>query len=215
MAQVYCSAGDTRKLVLPDGTEAILNGATSIVYPERFDGNEREVVLMGEASFKVAKDKVHPFVVKSNGVSVTALGTEFNMKAYPQSRKVESTLLDGKVKVNYGEAQNEFVLQPSEHLVYDRTTGCATLLHPKVDDVTAWQRGELVFNNTSLCEILSELESRFSQDFVYNASALPTDRYSFRFRKGMTLREVMGIVEDVAGNITVSIDDNSCRVRPV
>lgn len=213
MTQAYCAPGDTACVALPDGTEVLLNGSTTIVYPERFDGSERQVILLGEATFKVAKDADHPFIVNGNGVSVTALGTEFNVKAYPRSEHVESTLLEGKVRVNYN--GGEVVLNPAEQLRYNRTTGIATVVRPSVDDVTAWQRGEIVFNNMTLSEILRELEMRFSHDFVYRSAALPDDRYTFRFRKGMTLTEVMDIVADVAGNLQVSIDDSICRVKPL
>ena len=213
MAQVYCGAGDTRTISLPDGTEVMLNGATSIVYPEQFTGDCREVILLGEANFKVAKDASRPFVVKSSDVNVTALGTEFNLKAYPAHNEVRSTLLEGKVKVSYGENNDGFILQPSEQLVYNRNTGTASVAHPVVDDVTAWQRGELVFSNATLAEIIRELEVRFSHDFVYNTASLPSDRYTFRFRRGMKLAEVMEIVSDVAGNITVTLDDDCCKIK--
>ena len=57
------------------------------------------------------------------------------------------------------------------------------------------------------------LETRFGYEFVYNASRLPADRYTFRFRRGMTLEEVMGIVGDVAGNLSVCIDGGKCKIR--
>lgn len=211
MTQAYCAPGETRQVILSDGSEVLLNGSTTIVYPERFDGKDRQVILIGEANFKVAKDAAHPFIVNSDGLSVTALGTEFNVKAYPRSEKIESTLLEGKVCVNYnGEA---VVLNPADQLIYDRKTGAAAIHRPDVEDVMAWQRGELVFNNMTLPEILHELETRFSHDFIYNPASLPSDRYTFRFRKGMTLPEVMDIVADVAGNLKVSVDDTICRVR--
>lgn len=213
MMHAYCAAGDTTRVILPDGTDVLLNGATTIVYPERFTGKKREVLLMGEANFNVAKDAAHPFIVNTDEISVTALGTEFNVRAYPESEKIESTLLEGKVRVNFN--GGEFVLSPAEQVVYDRTTGSATLQNPSVADVTAWQRGELVFNNRTLPEILHELEQRFSHDFVYNEAALPPDSYTFRFKRGMTLGEVMEIVADVAGNLKVTIDDTTCRVRPI
>lgn len=215
MVQAYCQAGQTTELTLPDGTEVMLNGSTSLVYPERFEGDCREVMLLGEANFKVAKDAAHPFVVKSNGVNVTALGTEFNFKSYPSQQEVRSTLLEGKVKVTYGDAGEMFVLHPSEQLTYNRLTGVASITHPHINDVTAWQRGEMVFSNATLSEILGELEVRFSSEFIYNRASLSSDRYTFRFKRGMTLDEVMGIVSDVVGNISVSIDHerSCCKIR--
>ena len=135
----------------------------------------------------MAKDADHPFVVKSEDMNVTALGTEFNLKAYPSHEEVRSTLLEGKVKVCYGGDKGEFILQPSEQLTYNRLTGTASVTHPVIRDVTAWQQGEIVFCNAPLPDIIQELETRFGYEFVYNASRLPADRYTFRFRRGMTL----------------------------
>lgn len=214
MVQTYCAAGDTREITLPDGTEVLLNGSTAIVHPERFDSRDREVVLIGEANFKVAPDKSHPFVVKSDGVSVTALGTEFNVKAYPGTPTVESTLIEGKVKVNFGKGhEEELVLNPSEQLTYDRTSGTATVTRPHLNDVTAWQRGELVFDNATLAEILRELESRFPVDLAYNSKSLPADRYTFRFSKGTQIEEIMDVISDVTGTLNVTFDGNRCRVE--
>lgn len=215
MAQVYCCAGDTKEVTLPDGSVVTLNGGSTVTYPASFAGcDRREVLLQGEAYFKVAKDRRHPFVVRGGEMDITALGTEFNVKAYPQASTAHATLLEGSVKVETGASAEGIILQPSEQLSFNRLTGEMEKSVARADDVTAWQRGEIVFNNLTLPEILSELSNRFSHDFVYNESALPQDRFTFRFRKGMTLGEVMTIVSDVAGNISVSIDSATCKIRP-
>ncbi|MDE6629464.1 MAG: FecR domain-containing protein [Muribaculaceae bacterium] len=214
MTQVYCSAGRTKAVTLPDGSVVTLNGGSSVTYPASFDGyDRREVLLMGEACFKVAKDRKHPFVVRGGEMDITALGTEFNVKAYPETSTTHATLLEGSVRVQAGEDASGIVLQPSEQISFNRRTGEVERSLARPDDVTAWQRGEIVFNNLTLPEILAELNNRFSHRFVYNAAQLPDDRFTFRFRKGMTINDVMAIVSDVAGNITVSIDDDTCKVR--
>jgi len=213
LVQVYCSAGDLRTVVLPDGSEVMLNGGSSIVYPKDFTPGCREVMLMGEAGFKVARDTERPFIVRSDSVSVTALGTEFNVRAYPDHPCVESTLLQGKVKVSVGSGGEEFILNPSEQLVYDRKTAAVRLTRPEIRDITAWQRGELVLSNLTLSEILKELETRFSQQFIYQESSLPSDRYTFRFNSGMNLEEIMDVIKDVAGNLSVTVNDRFCKVQ--
>lgn len=220
MLQAYCPPGETRKLLLPDGSEATLNGSTTITYPERFDGSRRDVLLMGEATFKVAKDADKPFTVSSADVDVTALGTCFNVKAYPVHGNVEATLLEGSVRVAYGKVAftdsvaGSKVLSPGDQLVFHRDTRTAEICAPHVDDITAWQRGEIVFNNVSLAEIVAELENRFTHKFVYNVATLSPDRYTFRFRRGMTLADVMKVMEDVTGTIRCSVDSTTCKIRP-
>lgn len=217
MMQAYCPPGETRVLTLPDGTEAVLNGATTLTYPERFDGSRRDILLMGEANFKVVKDATKPFTVTANDVDVTALGTEFNVKAYPVRDMVEATLLEGSVRVEYGKdadsGAGQTVLSPGEQLVFNRNTRQAEVKDAVISDITAWQRGEIVFNNVSLAEIIAELENRFTNKFVYNVASLPPDRYTFRFRKGMTLQEVMKVVSDVTGNVSCRVDSTTCKIQ--
>ena len=81
LLQSHTPVAQTRQMVLPDGTVVKLNSCSALLYPNRFDGHTRSVYLMGEASFKVAHDKKHPFIVKTNDMQVTALGTEFNVSA--------------------------------------------------------------------------------------------------------------------------------------
>lgn len=220
MVQAFCPAGQTRDIILPDGSKAVLNGASTITYLERFTKDERNVLLAGEASFKVAKDAARPFTVSTGDVDVTALGTEFNVKAYSDSPTVAATLVEGVVNVVYGKdpetlaSAGETILSPSQQLLFDRQGGVAKVKDVNLNDITAWQRGELVFDNMTLYEILHELENRFTHRFVYNMGMLPTDRYTFRFKKGMNLVEVMKIVEDVTGVVRCSIDDNTCKICP-
>lgn len=219
MVQAFCPVGQTRDVTLPDGTKVLLNGGSSITYLERFAKDRRDVLLMGEANFKVTKDAARPFTVSTGDVDVTALGTEFNIKAYSDSHAVVATLLEGLVKVAYGidvddGTSSNTTLQPAQQLVFDRNERVADVKNVNLNDITAWQRGELVFDNVTLYEILDELENRFAHKFVYRLGTLPTDRYTFRFRKGMTLDEVMKVVEDVTGAVSCSIDDNTCKIYP-
>ena len=146
-------------------------------------------------------------------MDITALGTEFNVKAYPEASVALTTLLEGSVKVELHSGTDDYILAPSEQISFNRLTGEVARSVARTSDVTAWQRGEIVFDNLTLAEILNELSNRFSHDFLFNPAQLPSDRFTFRFRKGMTLSEVMAIVSDVAGNIRVSIDDDTCKVR--
>ena len=218
--QAYSPAGQIRNVILQDGTQVILNGASTITYLDRFAKDRRDVMLMGEADFKVAKDADRPFTVSTGDMDVTALGTEFNIKAYPGSRTVAATLVDGLVRVVYGTEEENRVpvgnaeLHPAQQLLFDRSARVAEIKDVNLNDITAWQRGELVFDNVTLYEILNELENRFAHKFVYSLGALPADRYTFRFRKGMTLDEVMNVVEDVTGAVRCAIDDNTCNIYP-
>lgn len=91
--------GKTYQLLLSDGTRIWLNSETEITYPTRFVGNKREITLIGEAFFEVAKNKEKPFIVNANGMEVKVLGTSFNVSCYTADKTISTTLIEGSVSV--------------------------------------------------------------------------------------------------------------------
>ena len=89
------------------------------------------------------------------------LGTSFNVNAYPENSELMATLLEGSVKVEFNNLLSNIILKPNEQLVYDKHTKAHNLRMPEIDDVTAWQRGELVFSNMYLEDILQVLNANF------------------------------------------------------
>ena len=84
--------GLVSKITLPDGSEVWLNSGSKLHYPKQFVGNHRKVYLSGEAYFKVSSDKKHRFdVALSNGITVSAYGTEFNINAYEDDKITDNT----------------------------------------------------------------------------------------------------------------------------
>jgi len=212
LIECYIPTAEIHEVTLPDGTHVMLNSKSTLLYPERFTGATRSVYLIGEANFKVKPDKEHPFVVKANDCQVTALGTEFNVNAYPESKELTATLLEGSVKVEFNNLLSNVILKPNEQLIYDKQTKKHNLRLPEIDDVTAWQRGELIFSNMPLEDIFTNLERKFPCAFVYSFHSMNKNTYSFRFRKEADLEEVMKIVSQVAGDITYVIKGNKCYV---
>ena len=108
--------GGDYRMVLGDGTKVWVNSASELEIPERFQAGERRVRLRGEAYFEVARDTARPFWVEAEGVSVQVLGTRFNVAAYGEDGRVETTLAEGKVAVSSGEGRR-VVLKPGEQAV--------------------------------------------------------------------------------------------------
>ena len=212
LVECYIPTAEIRELTLPDGTNVMLNSKSILLYPEKFTGETRSVYLIGEANFKVKPDKKHPFIVKANDYQVTALGTEFNVNAYPDSNELIATLLEGRVKVEFNNLMSNIILKPNEQLVYDKHTKAHNLRMPEIDDVTAWQRGELVFSNMHLEDIFTNLERKFPYAFVYSLHSLKKNTYSFRFSKQANLEEVMKIISQVVGNVNYVVKGNKCYV---
>ncbi|PCH69955.1 MAG: hypothetical protein COC06_06445 [Bacteroidales bacterium] len=68
-----------KTVILPDGTSIYLAKGSTIEYPNQFSKNERLVKLKGEAFFKVAKNKVKPFIILSGQTKTKVVGTSFRI----------------------------------------------------------------------------------------------------------------------------------------
>lgn len=212
LVQQFIPTTQKRSFFLPDGTQVLMNSKSTLLYPKQFTGKTRNVYLIGEANFKVKPDKKKPFIVKTDDFQITALGTEFNVSAFAEDKNVCATLITGSVMVEYNNMTKQVMLQPTQQLVYNKENHQVALNYPDIEDVTAWQRGELVFRQKTIAEIITILERKYNYDFIYTLHSLTNDRYSFRFKDKAPLSEVMDVIVDVAGNLNFKIQNGKCYV---
>lgn len=212
LVQQFIPTSQVKTLFLPDGTQVQMNSKSTLLYPKQFTGKHRNVYLIGEANFKVKPDKKKPFVVKTDDFQVTALGTEFNVSAFAEDKNICATLISGSVQVEFDNLAKKVLLQPKQQLVYNKENHQNTLNYPDMEDVTAWQRGELVFREITIEEIINILERKYNYIFIYNLHSLKNDRYSFRFKDQAPLSEVMDVITDVAGDLSFNIQNDKCYI---
>ncbi len=120
-SEIVVPRGAKAQFTLLDGTQVTLNAGSKLRYNNKYGIKDRNVELEGEAYFKVAKDKERPFIVKTSHIAVKALGTEFNVKAYPGDKTIETTLVEGSVKVEKLEGKNEYgdiLLKPNQKITF-------------------------------------------------------------------------------------------------
>jgi ferric-dicitrate binding protein FerR (iron transport regulator) len=121
ISELVVPMGSRASFSLSDGTKVILNAGSRLTYDNRFGINDRVVQLEGEGYFKVAKDAEKPFIVKTSHLNVLALGTAFNVKAYSDDKTIETTLVEGSVKIEEisGKSRTEvLVLKPNQKLIF-------------------------------------------------------------------------------------------------
>ena len=104
---------------LADGTKVMLNAGSRLTYPKRvFLGRKGKYSFRDKPFFEVTPDKTHPFVVKTQKMDVTVLGTSFEVFSYDGDEEGETVLLTGKVKVEVLESNQQkggsYVLKPNE-----------------------------------------------------------------------------------------------------
>jgi len=116
--KVETPAGTRSVISLADGTRVWLNAGSNLTYSQNYNVKKREVNLTGEAYFNVAKDASRPFVVKSAGLEIKALGTAFNVKAYPSDNRFTATLVEGSIVVEGKSRTGKFshTLKPKQNI---------------------------------------------------------------------------------------------------
>ena len=159
--KVEVPAGRRFRLSLGDGTQVWLNAGSSLEYPASFQGAaRREVELSGEAFFEVHRDTACPFIVRFGaGETVQVLGTGFNVRAYADDTKHETTLVEGSIRYHRTEGDAGTVMQPNQQLRLDCATGETVLKKVDATLYAEWREGILRFEE----EILPELAVRLKR----------------------------------------------------
>eukprot|EP00825_Cyclidium_porcatum_P013253 TRINITY_DN16990_c0_g1_i2.p1 TRINITY_DN16990_c0_g1~~TRINITY_DN16990_c0_g1_i2.p1 ORF type:complete len:324 (+),score=-3.18 TRINITY_DN16990_c0_g1_i2:273-1244(+) len=125
--EILAPVGARTVVQLSDGSVVHLNYGSKIKYPQFFSGDTREVALTGEGFFNVAHNPKCPFIVKTKRLNIKALGTKFNVQAYPEKDKVGTTLIEGKVVLEQssenGKPKTIGSLVPGQHVDYNVSTG--------------------------------------------------------------------------------------------
>src|SRR5690606_11130056 len=164
--------GGTYQLTLPDGTHIWLNANSTLQYPSRFTGANRDVNITGEAYFSVAKDASRSFRVVSKGQVIEVRGTEFNVSAYPDDDETKTTLVVGSVRLGAGGWAVE--LRPVEQDIH--TDDRLVKSKVNVDQLVALKDGYFMFDGLAPQQALMQLSRWYDVDVVYKGM-LPEGRF--------------------------------------
>lgn len=177
---------------LPDGSSVWLNSSSALTYPTDFKMREqREVELKGEAYFEVRKDHKHPFIVKTEQQVVRVLGTHFNINAYPEEKRVKTTLLEGAVQVS-GRAGVR-TLKPGQQS--DLSSVHIEVKTVQVDDAVAWKNGYFMFNYESLDMVMRKIARWYDVEFQYDDPAVKNEIFFGSISKYENIAKVLKMLE--------------------
>jgi transmembrane sensor len=166
--------GGQYQVTLSDGSKVWLNAASSLKFPAAFSNNERVVELTGEAYFEVAKltgpavagregGRI-PFKVITNNQTVEVLGTHFNINAYADETTINTTLLEGSVKVVQSKTNNSQLLKPGQQAKVG-----AKIQVSDVDatQAIAWKNGYFIFSHENIGSIMRQVSRWYDVNIQY------------------------------------------------
>lgn len=210
---VATTAGMRKQITLSDGTIIHLNAATELTIPGDFGSVERRILLCGEAFFDVAPDPAHPFIIQSENLNTTVLGTSFNIRAYKGQQQYDVAVISGKVKVSDAQSDRPIAdsLTANDQLAYDHTTKEAVISHLPTGMAGAWRRNIFYFNNSTLTEIGEELQRQYNIPVVVTGEGKDSGHYNISFSRE-PLSEVLKVLTGLTG-ITYKIEPDKVFIH--
>lgn len=179
---IYAGKTGKSSVTLPDGTRVRLNAKSELSYRQDFGQRDRRVSLNGEGYFEVKRDETKQFVVSTEVMDITVLGTIFNVYAYENKDFVEMTLVEGHVQVTpYNHPEQTIDVQPNEKVIYERSTGKVSLQRTSSRLETIWLENELVFRQDKLKDVFASLERKFGVVIQTNNLPVLNDKYTGTF----------------------------------
>ncbi|NOY96557.1 MAG: FecR family protein [Chlorobi bacterium] len=227
--------GSRSFLKMPDGTKIWLNAGTKIQYQNNYGVDNRKITLIGEAFFNVAKNKNLPFIVQTSAINITALGTKFNVKAYAEENSIETTLIEGSVKLESLDARfkEPLVLSPNEKAVYTKSSRSMAIsgnkgigkaekipqskpsltLFKSVDPkpIISWKEKRWVISNQKLSELSVKLERRYDVNFIFENERLKDYAFGGTL-EDETLEQVLEVIS-FAAPIKYVIDKRTVYIK--
>ena len=191
--------GHQYPLTLSDGTKVFLNASSSIHFPVSFNGPQRSVEITGEAYFEVAKNG-KPFIVHAGGTQVEVMGTHFNVNAYADEAALNTTLLEGSVKVSQG--MSSLMLVPGQQAQV-RSNGSVSLnKNADTEAAVSWVQGYFHFSDAGLEDVLRQLARWYDVDVVYEKH-YPDETFGGDIQKSLTLSQVLKLLDKSQVNFRI------------
>lgn len=186
-------AGQKTRINLPDGSVCWLNSESEVKFLSNFSDSSRDIYLKGEAYFEVAKDKNRPFIVHAPTISITALGTVFNVNSFPDEPKETVTLIEGKISVSCKDNFFSEIL-PGEAVSYDKEKKTSAKMKVDPNEAIIWKNGIIQFNKETYHTVFSKLERWYGVKFKIIGKPIDDLKYSASFKNEL----LVNILESIS-----------------
>lgn len=194
--------GEHTHVYLPDGTEVWLNVDSKLEYSTTFNAYDRNLKLEGEAFFKVAKDKKHPFVVSANDLKVKVVGTEFNISAYKTEPRATAYLKEGVVELTYSpenKREQTYRMAPGEKATIFRNEKSINIQDVVSANDTRWTNGELNFDNEPMDQVFRKVERWYDVKISYQMTDFSDETLTVNLKNNESIHRLMEIINEAIG----------------
>ena len=188
--KIETPTGGKYQIHLPDGSKVWLNSSSSLRYPAIFVGNTREVELTGEAFFDIAKDKSKPFKVITRDQVVEVLGTQFNINSYDDGDDMNTTLIEGSVKIFYKD--KVVLLSPGQQFRPAKIN--TKVIEANTEEVIAWKNGFFLFKDENIQSIMRNLSRWYDVEVAYEGE-IPTVGFGGNISRSKDISEVLDVLQ--------------------
>ena len=196
--------GEKSQLILPDGSKVWINSESRISYPSNFMEGNREIKLLGEAYFEVVKYEDKSFTVETNDYNIRVLGTKFNVMAYPDFERTETSLIEGKIEIKKGE--QAIIVVPGEIFTYSNNQ--FSIDKKNTNQLARWKDDIFDFDRITFKELTSRLERWYDVDIEIKNPELNGIVYSGIFKNEETIWQVLNTLQ-----LTIPIQYNRTNFR--
>ncbi len=187
--------GGQYQLTLADGSKVWLNSASSIRFPATFGENERIVEITGEVYFEVAKNASAPFRINVAGKKeVEVLGTHFNINCYDDEATINTTLIEGSLKVTSLATKKSQLVVPGQRAQLDKEGHISVAQEPDLDKVIAWKNGYFNFNDADTHTVMRVISRWYNVDIAYQGK-IPDIKFGGEIEKTLDLSQLLRILE--------------------
>ena len=193
---VSTGRGERANITLPDGTIVSLNSDSRLEYlPKYYNKKERKIYFQGEGYFQVHKDRKIPFLVNARGILVEVLGTTFNLFVRDKKDFAELALEEGSVMLLSTVSNKKVILRPHQIAKLNHLTGDILVIDDNcIQDKSAWRRGDMIFRNTELLEVIRAIEENYNVKIQVDCKDCLSDLFTGTLPAN-NLNEVLEIIE--------------------
>lgn len=191
---IYAANNKIIEAKLPDGSNVWLNEKSTLEFEKNFSGDAREVALKGEAYFEVRKDDQKPFLVHTGNVTTKVVGTSFHIKSKTAMDTTEIRVISGKV-LFFSDVSPErgVTLKAGMKGIYLSSSDSVYAIIYTEDNALAWQHKKLIFNNSTIDEVLEQLRNHYKVDIKVKEDSILNCKFTSTFENA-SIHDILNVL---------------------